>query len=229
MRDMSWPKAILFDLDGTLVDSAADMASALNHVLMQDGFPELSVADVKTMIGGGIPKLIERALVAHGADAGEARVAEIYPRYREAYIPRAVEKTRLFPGVEDVLHECVSRGSRLGVCTNKPAEISQVILSELGVEAHFDAVIGGDTLPVKKPDPGPVLEGLSRLGCSAGDGLMIGDSSADSDAARNASVRAILVTFGYSQKPVGDLYNHGIVDSYAEMVAAIEQSVQAAQ
>ena len=220
---MSWPKGILFDLDGTLVDSAADMAAALNHVLMEDGFPELGVEAVTRMIGRGIQLIIERALVAHDAEATQARVDDIYPRYREAYIPRAVEQTRLFPGVADVLQECRESGARLGVCTNKPEEISRVILSGLDVDALFDAVIGGDTLATKKPDPAPVLEGLRRLGCEPGDGLMIGDSAADANAAKAAGVRAILVTFGYSQDPVRGLPNDGIVESFADLPDAISR------
>lgn len=218
---MSWPKAILFDLDGTLVDSAADMAAALNHVLVQDGFPELSVAAVTRMIGGGIPLLIERALVAHGEEATQERVAAVYPRYREAYISRAVEQTRLFPGVADVLQACREKGARLGVCTNKPEEISRVILSGLGVDSLFDVVIGGDTLAAKKPDPAPVLEGLERLKCAPAEGLMVGDSAADANAAKAAAVRAILVTFGYSQDPVRSLPNDGIVESFADLPGAI--------
>lgn len=218
---MSWPKAILFDLDGTLVDSAADMATALNHVFAEDGFPDLSVADVTRMIGGGIPLLIERALIAHGEEATQERVAAIYPRYRDAYIPRAVEQTRLFPGVADALQLCREKGARLGVCTNKPEEISRVILSRLDADGYFDVVIGGDTLESKKPDPAPVLEGLARLGSEPSNGLMVGDSAADANAAKAAGARAILVTFGYSREPIRSLPNHGIVESFAELPDAI--------
>ena len=213
---MSWPQAILFDLDGTLVDSAADMAGALNHVLSEDGFPELSIADVTGMIGGGIPLLIERALIAHGEKPTAERVESIYPRYREAYVPRAVETTCPFPGIVEVLESFRSAGVGLGVCTNKPEDVSHVILDKLGLTPFFGVVIGGDTLPVKKPDPAPVLEGLKRLGCKSADGLMVGDSAADANAAKAAGVRAILVTFGYSQEPIHELPNNGIVDSYSE-------------
>lgn len=220
---MRWPKAILFDLDGTLVDSAADMAGALNHVLAEDGFPELSIPAVTRMIGGGIPLLIERALVAHGETPTKTRVDEIYPRYRDAYVPRAVEKTRLFPGLVEVLETYRDAGVGLGVCTNKPEDISHVILEKLGVSSFFGVVIGGDTLSVKKPDPAPVIAGLERLGCEPANGLMVGDSAADANAAKAARVRTILVTFGYSQEPIHELPNDGIVDSFAAFPDAVSR------
>lgn len=211
---MSWPSAILFDLDGTLADSSADLAGALNDVMGEEGYPALSVPAVTAMIGGGIPLLIERALVAHGETPSQQRVDELFPRYREAYVPRAVEKTRLFPGVEDVLKKYHSHGVGLGVCTNKPEAISRIILDKLGVLPLFGAVIGGDTLPTKKPDPAPVLEGLNRLGCKPEDGLMVGDSAADAFAAKAAGVRCVLVTFGYSQDPIEDLPSEGVIDNF---------------
>jgi len=218
---MSWPKAILFDLDGTLVDSAADMAGALNHVFSEDGFAELSIPAVTRMIGGGIPLLIERALVAHGETTSKERVDEIYPRYRDAYVSRAVETTRPFPGIVQLLETYRDAGVGLGVCTNKPEDVSHVILDKLDLTTFFGVVIGGDTLPVKKPDPAPVLEGLKQLGCEPLSGLMVGDSAADANAAKAAGVRAILVTFGYSQEPIHELPNDGIVDSYSEFPDAV--------
>lgn len=225
---MSWPKAILFDLDGTLADSAADMASALNHVLGEEGYPAHSIPAVTAMIGGGIPLLIERALVAHGETPSQERVGEIFPRYREAYVPRAVETTRLFPGVAAVLKKYHVQGVALGVCTNKPEAISRIILDKLGVLPFFGAVIGGDTLPTKKPDPAPVLEGLSRLGCTPEHGLMVGDSAADAFAAEAAGVRCILVTFGYSQDPIEDLPSEGVIDHF-DAFSSLVSGLQAAR
>lgn len=225
---MSWPSAILFDLDGTLADSSADLAGALNDVMGEEGYPALSVPAVTAMIGGGIPLLIERALVAHGEKPPQERVAELFPRYREAYVPRAVESTRLFPGVAEVLEQYHAQGVALGVCTNKPEAISRIILEKLGVLSLFGAVIGGDTLPTKKPDPAPVLEGLSRLGCRPEDGLMVGDSAADAFAAKAAGVRCVLVTFGYSQDPIEDLPSEGVIDHF-DAFSALVSGLQAAR
>jgi phosphoglycolate phosphatase len=224
---MSWPQAILFDLDGTLVDSAADMAAALNDVFGEDGFPELTMDAVKNMIGGGIPLLIERALAAHGEETSKQRVAALYPRYREAYFPRATQFTRLFPGALEVLERFRQQGIALGVCTNKPEAIARIILESLEVAPFFGAVIGGDTLDVKKPDPGPVLAGLVKLGCDPSDGLVVGDSAADADAARAAGVPVILVTFGYTRTPVQELANDGIAESFSALPGAIENLARA--
>lgn len=218
---MTWPQAILFDLDGTLVDSVADLASALNRVLGDDGFPELSVEAVTGMVGGGVPMLIERALKVHGETPAQDRIANLYPRFLEMYGPHAADETRLFPDVREALEAFHDKGIRLGVCTNKPEKISRMILDSLSVAHLFGAVIGGDTLPVKKPDPEPLIEGFKRLGCAPESGLMVGDSGADANAARAAGVAVILVTYGYTRVPVEELPNDGIVDSFALLPDAI--------
>lgn len=218
---MTWPQAILFDLDGTLVDSVADLASALNRVLGEDGFPALDVDAVKKMVGGGVPLLIERALKAHGDTPTQDRVASLYPRFLETYGPHAADETRMFPGVLEALKAFKDSGIGLGVCTNKPEKISRSILESLSVAHFFGAVIGGDTLTVKKPEPGPLIEGFKRLGCAPENGLMVGDSGADANAARAAGVPVILVTYGYTRVPVEELPNDGIVDSFSVLPDAI--------
>ncbi len=214
---MSWPRAILFDLDGTLVHSAPDITDSLNHVLGRERIDPFDVEDVMQMIGGGIPLLIERALTARDEARDADRVEELFAVYLEHYVPRSANKTRLFPGVRDVLEYHHGNDIRLGVCTNKPEAVSRTILEALEVAHLFGAVIGGDTLPVKKPDPAPLLKAVEDLGSDPGDAVMIGDSPADAGAAKAAGIPVILVTFGYTRTPVHELESHGIVDHFSEL------------
>lgn len=220
---LNWPKAILFDLDGTLLHSAPDIADSLNQLMVLEGMPEFPLESVMKMVGGGVSLLVERALATHGRKVDEEAHTALVKRFLEIYTPRAAEKTRLFPGARNVLESYRNDGIGLGVCTNKPESITRSILEALDVAHLFGAVIGGDTLEVKKPDPAPLLEALERLGCGPADGLMIGDSGADANAARAAGLPVILVTFGYTQTPAQNLPNDGLVESFRELPAAVEQ------
>lgn len=219
---MTWPTAILFDLDGTLVDSAPDIADALNLLLGEQGVEQHSLEAVTKMIGGGVPLLIERALKARGQSTEESRIDELKTRFLEIYAPRAAEKTQLFPGVLDVLEAYHGEGVQLGVCTNKPEAVTRMMLESLGLKHLFGVLIGGDTLPVKKPDPAPLLAALNHLDCDASQAVMVGDSFTDADAAGAAAILVILVTFGYTQTPVHELHNDGLVDSFTQLPEAIK-------
>lgn len=221
MAQMNWPGAILFDLDGTLADSAPDIAMALNLLLDEQNLPRFSTQTVTKMVGGGVPLLIERALKAHGQGVEKDHIAALAARFLEIYTPRAAVLTRLFPGVRGLLESYRDDGVRLGVCTNKPEGVTRMILNALGVAHLFGAVVGGDTLAVKKPDPAPLHAALGILKCAPQHALMVGDSAADANAARAAGIPVILVTFGYTRTPVQELENDGIVESFAKLPEAI--------
>lgn len=218
-----WPGAILFDLDGTIVDSVPDLAGALNDLLQELGHRQLELDAVRLMVGGGVPKLIERALRALDVAESDAKSEKLTGRFLELYTPRATRLTRLFPGAYELLEQLHGAGIGLGVCTNKPEAVSRRILEELGVAPMLGAVIGGDSLPVKKPDAGPVLTALEILNCTPERGLMIGDSGVDAQAARAAGIAIILVTFGYTRTPVAELGADATVDSFAEIPKALEK------
>ncbi len=219
---MTWPKAILFDLDGTLADSAPDIAVALNLLLREQSLEEFSLEAVTSMVGGGVPLLIERALTALGQKPGADRTGSLAKRFLEIYTPSAAQKTELFPGVREVLENYHGEGVQMGVCTNKPEGVSNMILEALDVAHLFGVVIGGDTLPVKKPDPAPLLAAIESLECDLTHGLMVGDSGVDALAARAAGLPVILVTFGYTQTPVQELDNDGLVDSFSALPGVIK-------
>jgi len=221
MTSQKHPAAILFDLDGTLVDSLPDIAGALGTLFNEMDREPLSSPEVKAMIGGGIPMLIERALTAGQIEVDGEQRGKLTQRFRDIYSARATELTRPFPGVVELLGQMKDAGTRLGVCTNKPEAVSRQILDELELSQFIGAVIGGDTLPTRKPDAAPVLAGLEILGCSPARGLMVGDSDADSGAARAAGVPVILVSFGYTRTPVAEIDADAVIDTFAELPNAI--------
>jgi phosphoglycolate phosphatase len=222
MPSRSWPEAVLFDLDGTLADSLPDIAASLNVLMRERGWPPFGAEDVRLMVGGGVPKLIERALRALGDPADADDIAALAKRFLAIYAPRAARLTKLFPGAQTLLRGLQDQGVALGVVTNKPEAVSRSMLDALGVAGMVGAVVGGDTLPVKKPDARPMLAALDTLGCAPEAAVMIGDSAVDAEAARAAGMALILVTFGYTRKPVDELGADAVVDSFAEVPKVLD-------
>jgi len=186
------PATILLDLDGTLVDSVPDLHAALDRMLLARGLAPLSRAEATAMIGDGVRVLVERALFARGAEADEAAIAGFLADY-EAH---ASEETRLFPGIEPALAEMAGRGWRLAVCTNKPERPARAILEGFGILHLFAAVGGGDSFPVRKPDPAHVLATLAAAG---GDrpAVMVGDHANDMLSGRGAGLPVVFCGWGY--------------------------------
>jgi phosphoglycolate phosphatase len=196
-------KAVLLDLDGTLVDSALDLAEALNGLLAEQGLPALTIDAVKGMIGDGGSKLIERGLAATGGDPG--RAPALLPRFLGLYEPRAARHTGLYPGAAEALAQLAENGLSLGLVTNKPHAATLAILDALGLARFFGAVVGGDTLPERKPHPAPLLHAAARLGVVPDETVMVGDNHHDVDAARAAGMAAVAVTWGYAHRPPEEL------------------------
>jgi phosphoglycolate phosphatase len=212
--------AILFDLDGTLVDTAPDLHAALNVALAALGRPGVTSASVRNMIGDGAQRMVELGLAATGGSTAselQTGVAHCLGHY-EANISRL---SRPFPGVVEALAELRLRGCRLAVCTNKRARFSERLLDDLGLLASFDAVVGGDSLPVRKPDPGHILGTLGKLGAKPAQAVMVGDSANDVNAARAAAVPVIVVSFGYTAVPPRELGADALIDHFDELPAAL--------
>ena len=158
------PAVAVFDLDGTLIDSAADLHRALNHMLTELGCAPLPLAEVRSMIGDGMSLLIARALAARRCVVDPATALPLFLNHYEA---DPAELTRLYPGVDETLERLRARGVTLAICTNKPARLTRVILGRLGIERHFSRVIGGDSLPFRKPDPRAVARPAAAAGLPA--------------------------------------------------------------
>ncbi len=216
-----YPSAIVWDLDGTLVDSAQDLATALNALLTEQGKHTHTADNVRPMIGGGVGKLIERGFRASGASLDESEVAKLLPRFMELYSDCATRTTRLNPGARRVLETFYHAGISQGLCTNKPVSVTRKILSDLDVSGFFGSVIGGDSTPHRKPHPQPLLACLEELGCRPEDAIMVGDSGADVGAARAARVPVILVPDGYTGVPAVTLGADYVVERLADVPKSI--------
>jgi phosphoglycolate phosphatase len=186
---------LIFDLDGTLVDSAPDLATALNGLLAELGQPPLAETTVRAMVGDGAGVLVQRGLAASGL--AEADQPSALKRFLALYRDCLIDRTRAYPEVEATLERLQAEGHKLGVCTNKPFDPTQRILSALKLDRFFGSVIGGDSLPRRKPDPEPLLAAIEGLGGTTGTAVMIGDSANDVLCARAAAVPAILIPSDY--------------------------------
>jgi phosphoglycolate phosphatase len=214
-------KAVLIDLDGTLVDSAFDLQSSLNMVLRKEGLRELGIGEVKSMIGDGVAKLVERAWRATGGDM--RLLPDAQSRFLDHYERNAATATQAYPGVAQTLEVLHRAGLCLACVTNKPVAPAGDILRALGLGPYFGAIVGGDTLPVRKPDPGPLLHALAMLGSTAGEAVMVGDNYHDVVAARAAGLRSVAVTYGYSHKAHAELGADALIDAFDDLPAALQR------
>ncbi len=226
---MRYPEAIVWDLDGTLIDSAPDMATALNNMLDKRGFAGHSLTAVRAMIGNGAAKLVERAFNTLGVRLEATNQEALVALFLQEYAACATRLTRPYPLVIEVLEQIHDMNIPMGVCTNKPEAISRHILDELGLSGYFSSVIGGDTTSARKPDPLPLLACLKELVAKPQTSLMIGDSSIDVNAARAADVCVGLVPWGYRHEPVENLGADFIIHDLSALPAMLLRPQQRQQ
>jgi phosphoglycolate phosphatase len=213
------PEAVIFDLDGTLIDSARDIARALNLSMERRGLAQFPLPHVKEMIGGGVVRLLERALAAQGADTGAA--AAVAMEFMEIYGASATAETTLYPGAVEQLEALAEAGVKVGLCTNKPHGLTEQILRELGLNGYFGSVLGGKDENPRKPRPEPLLLVVAELGAAPSRSLMVGDSAPDVGAARAAGVPVAVLSHGYSKTPVHELGADVVIDTLWELPRAI--------
>lgn len=213
-------RAVLFDLDGTLVDSAPDIAAAADRALVDCGVEARGVERIRGYIGGGAEKLIHRCLTERMEGRAEPALFEAaYDAFFRHYAAELTTRTRPYPGVVDTLEALRARGYALGCVTNKPGRFTGPLLEALALAPYFEVTVAGDTLAVKKPDPAPLLHALSALGVATPHATMVGDSLADLNAARAAGMRVLCVSYGYS--PNARLADHApdaLVDRMADIL-----------
>jgi phosphoglycolate phosphatase len=211
---------VVFDLDGTLADTALDLAAALNHALGTIGRPALPADAVRRMVGHGARMLLHRGLAATG-DASEALIDQLMPAFLEHYADHIADHSRAFDGVDAALATLAAQGVRRAICTNKPEALTHKLVDALGWQGRFAAIVGGDTLPQRKPDPAPVLAAIDRAG--GGRAVFVGDSISDTDAARAAGIPCVALTFGFSDRPADQLGATALIDHFDQLVPTLDR------
>jgi len=210
---------ILIDVDGTLVDSVPDLAYCADEMMRQLGGQARGEAQVRNWVGNGVERLVRRVLIGQlDGEPSDADFARAYPIFLALYAQNTAERSRLYPGVSEGLDYLESRGYRLGCVTNKAAQFTIPLLKALGIYDKFGIVVSGDTLPVKKPDPGPLLHAAAHFGVSAEGSLMLGDSKSDVAAARAAGFQVICMSYGYNHgEDIRRYAPDAVIDSMAEL------------
>ncbi len=210
---------LLFDLDGTLVDTAPDLVATLNTILLRNNREPLPLESVVKLVGDGARALLDRGFRETGAPADnlDALVTE----FIDIYIESATLHSRPFPDVLEVLDGFATAGHRMAVCTNKPQRPSEIILHELDLMRFFDVVVGGDRLPTRKPDAGHLLGALELMNVSGRSSIMVGDSLNDVVSARKAKMPVIVVSYGYSTTPPAELGGDVLINKFADLPDAV--------
>lgn len=217
-------RTVVFDLDGTLADTSADLIAAANACFEARGQGALldPVADAATAFRGG-RAMLRLGLERRGAPWDEADVDADYPVLLAAYGEAIDVHTRLYPGALEAVERLLAAGDKVGICTNKPEALAETLLRRLGVRDLFGALIGADTLPVRKPDPAPLFETVARLGGARAKSVLIGDTVTDRETSRAAGVVSILVTFGPEGRAIADLAPEGLLDHYDDLDAELDR------
>ena len=210
---------VAFDLDGTLADTSADLADALNHALESLGRPRLRLDQITLMVGHGTRALMRKGLAATGGGE-DALLDDALNELTRFYENNICRHTTAYAGAGAALDALRALGIRTAICTNKPERLTMMLVEALGWSAKFDAVIGGDTLAVSKPDAAPLLEAINR--CGGGRALYVGDSITDADTARAANIPFVAVSFGFRDRPVDALGADAVIDRFEDLSAAMQ-------
>lgn len=214
---------LIFDLDGTLIDSAPDIAHALNRLLGELGLRSLDIATVRSLVGDGAPELMRKAFTIAGGDIAPADIPPLFERYRVYYLENATRLTRPYPGVPETLAALRDSGHRMVVCTNKIQKPTLKILEFFDLMKFFGGVLGGDVTPARKPDPRHLLAALALVDGNPGEAVMIGDGINDARAAQAAGVTLLILDSGYGEIPAKDLGGTMLLESFSEIPEALRR------
>jgi len=220
---------IAFDLDGTLVDSAPDLCTALNLTLDENGYRQVPLGKMRDIVGQGARVMIERALTLEGKTASPDRLSRMFERFLTHYDTHLADESKPFPGAKEALDRLKDSGALLVVCTNKLEGFSVKLLEAVGLAEYFAVIAGSDTFPMRKPDAGHLLGAVSRAGGHSASVVMVGDSRTDVATARAANVPVIAVNFGYSDIPAGELGADRVVERLAEVPDVARELLQPAR
>src|SRR6478609_7473648 len=212
---------VVFDLDGTLVDTAPDLIETLNVVFTRDGLPPLDYAAARDMIGGGARRMIESALKLQGRVLADGAVDRMFADFITRYAAHIADRSQPFPGLDAALARLAERGCRLAVCTNKLEGLSRLLLEALGLTPRFAAICGQDTFGMQKPDPEILRRTIQAAGGALQRAVMVGDSGTDIATAGAAGVPIVAVDFGYSETPVRELGPDRVISHFDQLADAV--------
>ena len=212
---------LVFDLDGTLAETAPDIMATLNHLLVREGLAALPVSAARNLVGAGARALLERGFKAAGEPLGPERLEALFQDFFVHYLDHVADSSHLFEGAEAALRRCREEGFALAVCTNKPEPHSRALIEKLGALPLFDAIAGRETFAFCKPDPRHITETIRLAGGDPARSIMVGDSRTDVDAARGAGIPVIGVTFGYTDTPMQELAPDRIISHFDELRGAV--------
>lgn len=218
---------IVFDLDGTLIDTAPDLVGTLNVILARHDVPAVAFEEARTMIGAGVKPLLQRALASKGLTPPPEEIETLFKEYLEIYGEHCADLSRPFPGLERALDALAAQGHVLAVCTNKLEWLSVKLLKQLNLASRFAAICGQDTFPMRKPDPEMLRLTIARAGGETGHAVMVGDSMTDVATARAASIPVIAVDFGYTETPPTELGADILISHFDALPAAVAELLRA--
>ena len=220
-------QTIVFDLDGTLIDTAPDLVDTLNVVFAREGLPPVAYETARNLIGGGARAMIARGLEAEGRVLAPAMLDQMFADFIAHYSAHIADRSRPFPGLIDALDALANRGCRFAVCTNKLERLSVLLLEQLKLAGRFDVICGQDTFGMQKPDPEVLRRTVAAAGGRLQHAIMIGDSATDIRTARAAGIPVIAVDFGYSERPVSEFGPDRVISHFAELPAAVAAFISA--
>jgi phosphoglycolate phosphatase len=212
---------LIFDLDGTLIDTAPDLVETLNLIFAREGLPPLPYETARNLVGGGAKAMIMRGIEAAGRILPSTKLEQLFADFIAYYSEHLADRSRPFPGLTDALDILAARGSRFAVCTNKLERLSVLLLSQLGLADRFAAICGQDTFDIQKPDPEILRRTVAAAGGMLQHAVMIGDSITDIRTARSAGIPIVAVDFGYSERPIADFGPDRIISHFSELPASI--------
>ena len=212
---------VVFDLDGTLIDTAPDLVDTLNVVFAREGLPPVHYETARNMIGGGARMMITRGIAAEGAAFAPAKIEQMFVDFIAHYSDHIADRSRPFPGLLEALDKLAAEGARLAVCTNKLERLSVKLLEQLKLANRFAVICGQDTFGMQKPDPEVLRRTVAAAGGTLADAIMVGDSATDVRVARAAGIPVIAVDFGYSDCAVSDLGADRVISRFADLPAAV--------
>jgi phosphoglycolate phosphatase len=215
----NWPEAVVFDLDGTLVDSAPDIAASLNAAITGDGLEPVTLEEVRSIIGAGVQVSLGRAVrLRSGGEVDDARLGRLYAAFLEHAMAEPAAKSQTYPGTIVVLERLKAAGVKLAVCTNKPQALTERVLADMGLARFFPVAIGASETRPRKPHAAMLEAALGALGVSPRRSVMVGDSDSDVGSARSAGVPVVLMSYGYSSLPALALGADAVVDDMDQLL-----------